>query len=278
MLRVEARNRPNVHSPEVARRPQLPVESCPKLVHTSTMYFVLRPSYLVPLMLAATAGSAAAQAPMGGQPSVPVIVTQGEATLKRAPDRAWLTVSTEARDIRPAEARRKNAEAMADVQKALGGAGIRADAIRTTGVSLTPEMDWNDGRSTLKGYVARNQIEVRVDDLDTLSAVLDAANSPKGIALAINGPRFDLKDSRQAESEALRAAVEDARERAQAIAAGAGRSLGAILRIDDQQMGAMPKQPMPMMMAQRSQADVATPVTPGEIELHAQVLLTVEMK
>src|SRR5262245_45659443 len=109
----------------------------------------------------------------------PAIVTQGEATLKRAPDRAWLTLATETRDTKAAEARSRNAEAMTAAQSALKGAGVRPDAIRTTGYSLTPEFDWNNGRSTLRGYVVRNQIEVRVDDLNKLSDVLDAVNSSK---------------------------------------------------------------------------------------------------
>jgi uncharacterized protein YggE len=222
---------------------------------------------------------AAAQMPPMAQP-VPSIATQGEATLKRAPDRAWVTVSTEARDPQPAVARTRNAEAMTAVQTALKSVGLAADAIRTTSVSVTPEFQWTNGKSTLRGYVARNQIEVRVDNLDKLADVLDAVNSPKNIALSITGPRFDLKNERAVQSEALTAAVQDAMQRAQAIATGAKRVLGAIIRIEDQNAGMMPKQPMPMMMqrAQMDAGDVSTPVTPGEIEIHAQVMLMVEMK
>jgi uncharacterized protein YggE len=224
------------------------------------------------------AAPVAAQAPATA--SVPTIVTQGEATLKRAPDRAWITVSTEARDPQVATARSRNAEAMTAVQSALKAAGVAGDAIRTTNASVTPEFQWNNGRSTLRGYVARNQIEVRVDNLDKLSDVMDAANSPKNVALSVMGPRFDLKNERAVQSEALSAAVQDALQRAQAIASGARRSLGPVVRIEDQNAGMMPKQPMPMMMAraQMAEADVATPITPGEIEIHAQVMLTVEMR
>ncbi len=118
-------------------------------------------------------------------PLTNVIVTQGEATLKRAADRAWLTVATEARDPRAAEARKRNAEAMTIVQSALKGAGVAADALRTTAVSVSPEFDCNNGRSTLRGYVARNQIEVRVDNLDRLSDIIDAVNAPKTVAISI---------------------------------------------------------------------------------------------
>lgn len=212
-------------------------------------------------------------------PPPPTIVTQGEATVKRAPDRAWLSVSTETRDPKAAEARRRNAEAMTAVQNALKGAGVKADAIRTTGFSLSPEMEYDNGRSILRGYVARNQVEVRVDDLGTLSDVVDAVNSPKGVALTVNGPRFDLKDEKTVQNEALRLAVEAAMSRAQAIAAGAKRSLGQIVRIEDQNVG--PIVPMQLMQVKARDAfgaSPSTPITPGEIEIHAQVSLTVELK
>ena len=229
---------------------------------------------LAACLLLSNAGGVAAQVPA---PLTNVIVTQGEATLKRAPDRAWLTVSTEARDPRATEARTKNAEAMTIVQAALKGAGVSADALRTTAVSVSPEFDYNNGRSTLRGYVARNQIEVRVDTLDRLSDIIDAVNAPKTVAISVNGPRFDLKDERAARNEALRAAVEDAMSRAQAIAAGAKRSLGAIIRIDEGSSGSMPP-PMPMMRMSAAQAtDPSTPITPGEIEVQARVSVTVEL-
>lgn len=234
------------------------------------------------LLIALAAFCVASAVPAGAQmmpPSPPSIVTQGEAVVKRAPDRAWLTVATEARDPKAAEARRKNAEAMTAVQSALKGAGVKADAIRTSGYSLSPEMDWNNGRSILRGYVSRNQVEVRIDDLNTLSDVLDAVNSPKGIALTVNGPRFDLKDEKSAQNEALRLAVDSAMSRAQAIATGAKRTLGQIVRIEDQNVGPiMPKTIQMMAMRADAAQEVATPITPGEIEIRAQVSLTVELK
>jgi len=236
---------------------------------------MMRPT-LVALAIVLTALPAAGQTPAS---SPAVIVATGEATLKKAPDRAWVTVSTEARDPNAAEARRKNAEAMTAVQNALKGAGVESGAIRTTGFSLMPEMDWNNGRGILRGYVARNQIEVRVDNLDRLPAILDASNSPKGVGLSVGSPRFDLKDEQSAENEALRLAVEAAMARAQAMAAGAKRSLGQVLRVDDQQAGPIVPVPMPMAMrAAPAQMEASTPITPGEIEVRGRVTITVELR
>ena len=50
----------------------------------------------------------------GGQtpPASPVVLTRGVATVKRAPDPAWLTIATETRDVRADDARQKSAQAV----------------------------------------------------------------------------------------------------------------------------------------------------------------------
>jgi uncharacterized protein YggE len=243
-------------------------------------------SPIVPITLIAAALVASAQpaearqaAPPG--PAVPIVVTSGEAVLKRAPDRAWVRVATDAHAPKPVDARRLGAQAMTDVQEALKATGLTADAIRTVSYSLQPETTWNNGRATVTGYVAHNQIEVRVDDLDKLPDVLDAANTPKNVSLTIDGPRFDLKDRETVERQVLSSAVENALARARALADGAKVTLGGIQRIENQ---TPPSQPIPMPMA-RSLAGVggaggapATPVTPGEIEILARVTVSIAIR
>jgi uncharacterized protein YggE len=206
-----------------------------------------------------------------------VVVAQGEATVKRAPDQAWLTVATETRDVKAEDARRKSAEGMTAVQASLRRAGVPADAIRTTSYYLTPEMDWNNGRGTVKGYLVRNQIDVRVDNLDRLGDIIDAANATKTTTLTISGPRFALKDQQAAETDALRLAVEAAMTRAQAMAGGAKRSLGEIVRIEESG-ASRPTSPQPVMRMAAAAEPVQTPITPGDIEVRVEVIVTVALR
>jgi uncharacterized protein YggE len=226
-------------------------------------------------LLVLAAPAAYAQTGLPGSPAVPVIVTQGSSQLKRAPDQAWVAIAAEARAPTPADAQRQAAEAMTAVQKALRGARVSTEAIRTTGYTLQPDIQYENGRSRVRGYIARNQIEVRVDDLDRLGAVIDAAGASG--ATSMSNLRFDLKDRAAAEREALRLAVEDAMARARAIAAGAGASLGPIVRLEEHG-GMRPQPPMPYAMAARESAQAPTPITPGQIEITAQVTATVQLR
>lgn len=220
-------------------------------------------------LLLMVASAAAAQTP----PGPPVIVTSGQATIEMAPDVAWVSIAAEARAATPAAAQKEAAAAMNAVRAALSRAGTTEADLRTTGYSVQPDMDRSGGRSRVIGYTARNQIEVKVVELDRLGAVIDAAGS--GGATSMSGLRFDLADRAGAEREALRLAVEDAVFRARAIAEGARASLGPIVRIDEQSQF-RPVYAREMMQTQMSAAE--TPVTPGQVSITAQVTLTVQIR
>jgi len=231
---------------------------------------------LIPAVLAiALAAPVAAQVP-GAQQDRPVVITSGEGIVKRAPDRAWVSISAESRARSPRDAQRANADAMTAVTAKLKSAGLAADAIRTVGYDIQPEFDFNNGKQTLRGYVARNTIEARIDDLARVGEVVDLAVGSG--ATSVGGVRFDLKDRAGAEREALKLATADARARADAAAAGAGARVDAVLRIEEQRLGG--PEPRPVMMAMRAGADMAkeTPITAGDLEIRASVTLTASIK
>lgn len=234
------------------------------------------------VLLAAALVMPAAVAAQSHTTAEPVIVAQGDNVQRVAPDQAWATVAVETRDARAPEARRLSAVAMTSVMAALKSSGLPADAIRTTGYSLTPDYEYVNGRQRMRGFLVTNQVRVRIDDIDKVADVLDAVG---GLSLAassnmnVTNLRFDVKDRAAVEREALRLAVESALANARAMAAGAGVTLGRIARID-QTGRAMPIDELrPMMaMATRDGAAVETPISPSEIEVRAGVMLTVEIR
>ena len=223
---------------------------------------------------------AAVAAPVSAQsvaPEIPVVVTSGEGEVKRAPDRAWVTIRAESRARDPKEAQRLNTDAMNAVMAKLKGMALGEEAIRTTSYELQPEFDYANGRQTLRGYVARNTVEVRLDEITRVGDVLGAAVGSG--ATAVGGLRFDLKDREGAEREALRLAVRDARGRAEAAATGAGMKIERVMRIEEVRTPI----PRPMMqmreMAQvQMAAEAAPPIDPGTIEIRAQVTLTAAIR
>jgi uncharacterized protein len=209
-------------------------------------------------------------------PALPVVVTIGQATIMVAPDRAFVTIAAESRSKSSADAQRMNAEAMTAVMAKLQQAGLLKDAMRTLSYDLQPEFDYANGRQTLRDYVARNSIEVRLDDMARVGAVLDAAGS--GGATSIGGIRFDLKARADVERDALRQAVADARARADAAAAGAGRTIDRVIKIQEDGAPEMPRPMMRMAAAGGAGAMAQTPIEPSTMEIRARVTLTASLR
>ncbi len=231
--------------------------------HVTTAQFVL-----VALLL-----SSPALAQSAADPSA--VVVSGEGVVKVAPDQAWVRIGTESRSKVSKEAQQRNAEVMTAVQQKLASLGLPKDAIKTVGIDLQPEFDYNNGKQTLRGYVARNTVEVRVDDFSKVGDVLDAAVASG--ATNVHGLRFDVKNRETVEEQALQRAVTDGMAKAQTIAAAAKRTVDRILRIEEQFVGGGP-QPMPERAMMRMAADASTPVEAGEIEIRAQVRVTVAIR
>jgi uncharacterized protein YggE len=205
----------------------------------------------------------------------PQVIVTGEGVVKATPDQAWASIGAESRAKSSKDAQQQNASAMTAVQQKIVALGISKDAIKTTAIDLQLEFDYANGKQTPRGYVARNTIEVRVDEIARLGDVLDAVVGSG--ATMIHGLRFDVKQREQIEGQALQAAVKSASAKAQAIAQASNRAVDRILKIEEVTTGL----PMPMMreyaMAARA-GDAQTPVAPGELEIRAQVRLTVAIK
>jgi uncharacterized protein YggE len=232
---------------------------------------------LIILALLLVSSTASAQITQGASTDAVVVVT-GEGVVKATPDRAWVTFAVESRSKNPKDAQAQSAKAMTAVQDRLLAAGLPKDAVRTLSYDLHLESDWVSGKQVPRGYLARNTIEVRLDDISRVGEIIDLAITNG--ANNVHGVRFDLKQRESLEREALKRATADARTRADAAAAGIGASIGRVLRIEEPSRGYPVPPPVPMMreMAMQDSRAASTPIVAGEIEIRSTVVLTASMK
>src|SRR5262245_7642408 len=142
----------------------------------------------------------------------PVIVVAGTAVVRAAPNQAFVTLGVESRDPNPGIAQRRNATTMDAVYAKLKGAGIPIDALRTLSYELQEDFDYQTGKRVSKGFLARNAVEVRLDDLQRIGEIIDVATAAG--ANSVGSIRFDVKDRSALERDALSRATVDARGRA----------------------------------------------------------------
>jgi uncharacterized protein YggE len=148
---------------------------------------------------------------------------------------------------------------------ALRRAGVSKQDLRTEQVSLYPRMS-NDGRDVV-GYTASSSVHATVHEVAKAGSVVDAAIAAG--ANQVSGPILRVADSQAQYREAVDAALDDARARADAIAAKAGVKLGAPVTIIENGGGS------PVPVYDRALASAAEmPIEPGTQEISASLTVT----
>lgn len=234
---------------------------------------MIRTALLSVGVLLLTASAPAAQTPMPSP--APTVVVRGEGEVKAAPDVAFVTIGAELRAQTAKAAQAAAAAAMTAVQQRIAAAGVPKDAIRTLTYDLQAQFDYTSGKQVPRGFLARNVIEVRLDDLGKVGEVLELAIAAGGTS--VQGIRFDLKQRDAVERDALTRAVADARARADAAAKGAGAVVVAVMRIEEAGTRPMPVE-APMMRMAADAASSAPPIAAGEVVIRASVTLTAYIK
>ncbi|WP_255330817.1 SIMPL domain-containing protein [Paracoccus albicereus] len=190
----------------------------------------------------------------------------GDATI--APDLAMINLGVTTQAASAAEAMDANTAQQTQVIDALAAEGIEARDIQTSGLNLSPLMEYPEGQPPrVTGYQAQNMVTVRVRDLAALGGTLDTLVGAG--ANEMNGISFMREDSSPAEDEARTEAVEAARHSAEVLAAASGMVLGPLMEIRDTPQMSGP--PRPMMMAREAADAQAVPIQAGELTINASV-------
>jgi uncharacterized protein YggE len=199
---------------------------------------------------------------------------RGSATISVAPDRATLRIAVVTEHRQSEEAARANATKQVAVLDALREALGREAKIRTLGYSLAPQYDFpKAGRRELRGYLARNQVEVVTGQLDRVGAAIDAA--AQAGANDVDSLRFGLADDLSVRLRALDEATRRARQKIDAMAAALGLRVERIVAVSED--GAGPVMPVQRHLMQAQFDKVPTPLEAGQLEVRASVVLRAEL-
>lgn len=190
------------------------------------------------------------------------ITVTGTGTVTTVPDRADFWFGLETRRKTAAEALAANSRDMRKIIAAIKAAGVRDADVQTAQVSLSPDYSGSD----IVGYLAQNSVTVIVRGIDKSGPIIDAAVTAG--ADQISGPSFTTSDVAALYRSALRAAVADARSRAEALASAAGVQLGAVTSIVEGQ-GVYP-----LGRVTTTQNSDTPPIEPGTQNIEATVTVT----
>lgn len=208
---------------------------------------------------------------MEGTASTGITVT-GVGSAAGTPDLLRLSLGVEATAAGLGDAHRQAAGAAARLLAALAGAGVGPRDTATSAISLRPETSWHDGaRQEITGYTASTTFSVTVRDLQRAPSILEAAVAAAADSLRLGGAALGFSDSAALAAAARAAAWQDAQAKAAQLAALAGRSLGPVLRLEENAAGG----PAPLPAVREAALMAADlPVLPGTAELSARLTVS----
>lgn len=226
--------------------------------------------------------AAASQAgtPVAGAEVNRSIAVYGEGRVVVSPDMATVTVGVDTRQASLAEAQAEATAMMTAIIEAATEAGVEEDDIQTVNysVSVLQNYDENGIAVAILGYLVSNQVQLTIRDIEGLGALLETvvgagANSIYGISFANSDPT-------EAASQARRAAVEDARVKAEELAAAAGVELGEVQVLEETSSVNQP--PMPFQggggadMSQRAGSPVPIQAGTGEVVVQVRAVFAID--
>jgi len=202
---------------------------------------------------------------------IPQINVAGEGKIKVTPDYAVISIGVENTGADAAEVKKKNDATVDAVIKYLKSLKLAPADYQTKQVYLSKSYDYTKKKNT---FVASQQISVTLRDLskyDTLMMGLVDTGINN-----IQGVEFKSTKLAQFESEARKAAVVDAKAKAQDYAAALGQKVGKAILVSD---NSQTNYPMPRMyaMEMKASADSGMPretLAVGEIEILSNVTIS----
>lgn len=188
------------------------------------------------------------------------VTTLGHGSVTVVPDQATITAGVHTQAATAAAALSANASRMNAVIAALKARG--GTDIQTQQVSLSPQ---TDAKGNVTGYAADNSVNAD-SAIAATGALIDAAVAAG--ANTISGPALSASDQDAAYRKALGGAVDDARAKANALAAAGGFGVGPVVSVTEQSSS-----PPPLFAAAPAKAG-STPVEPGSEQVTADVTVS----
>ncbi len=205
-----------------------------------------------------------------------VVRASGEATVTAKPDRAQITIGVLTQAASAQLASSQNASQTTAVLDALRRSLGASGQLKTSGYSISPDYQYSKDGSASKviGYQASNAVLVTVDDLSLVGKIIDAATGAG--ANNINGIEFTLRNDEAVRAQALAEAAAKARANAEAIAKALNLQVVGIVNAEATEPPVM--RPLFAQAKVGAQLNAPTPIETGTLDIHASVVVSLQIQ
>ncbi len=197
------------------------------------------------------------------------ITVAGTGKVTGTPDTLLVDLGVSTHGTNVSDALRSANSAAAAVQKSLQEHGVADRDIQTNGLSIQPDYNYSKGQSTPNGYAVSESVTAVLHDVDKAGDAIGAAADAGGNAIRVNSVSLDLENTSSLITNARSRAFKSATAKAEQYAAAAGRSLGAVISIDETVTGPTPR--AYDGRAYMAEATSAVPIQAGSQEVAVSV-------
>lgn len=213
-------------------------------------------------------------------PNETILTVHASATTRAAPDLAIVTLGVSARGDTARAAQQAQSARMNAVLASARAAGVEERDVQTVGFSLEPQYAYpRNAAPRVTGYVSRNTVSIRVQDLSAVSSLIDATVAQG--ANELQGVQFTFKDAEASRDAARAEALQTARRRADAYAQAADLRVVRTLSITEPG-GATPPIDLRRGFDGRAvaaeQASSGNQIRPGELDAESSVTVVYELR
>jgi hypothetical protein len=161
------------------------------------------------------------------------ITVTGSAKKRIKSDLVVWSASVAAQSVQPTDAYKQLSDSVPKIKQYLIGKGVPENQMTVSSISTTTlkKQDANGVEtSEITGYILRQQIEVRSNEVDKIGQIAREATEliNQGILIESNAPQYYYTQIGDLKIEMLGEAAKDAKVRAEKIAASTGNSIGAV--------------------------------------------------
>lgn len=221
------------------------------------------------LFIGALFGSTASAHDMVQEQDHISVVGVGEVELE--PDQATMNISITAKEATLPEAKKVADERYKSVLSVILDAGIDKKHVKATRISAQPQYEWQHNKQVYKGELVSRSLSIVINDLDLVSPLMQALVE-NGVS-TIDGVSTGFQNSKLLQTQALKAAAEDAKSKAKFLAEQLGRKLGAAYLITEHNADApeMVNRDRGMMASAMKSNDLPPPEMFGTQKVRAQI-------
>jgi uncharacterized protein len=202
------------------------------------------------------------------QKTIPQISVSGEGKVRVIPDQVFISLAIETRGSKANDVKKQNDEVAQKIIQAIRKHKIAKEDVQTQRVNLNPVYDYERKKQQ---YAANQTIEILVRDLavyETLMEALVEAGTNRIDQVEFRSSKINLH-----QSEARKAAMRDARAKAEDYASVLNQKVGKALVISENSHTIYPQPLFQMAMAKGADMESAPreTVAVGEINVVANV-------